>query len=596
MRDLFDAPRRRAEEEGLADAALEDHLFVELADARALRLLRAGEEDAVQAAVGNRSAVEDRHALRAGPRGDRVRDAVPRDARPQLREFVGWIESGQHVEHAVERRAAQLGERRRAADRGEQLVRVPVVHRHHRHDVLRDDVERVARIARRLDRAAMHRLGDRGAGEEIAAILREDDPSLVAPTWWLARPMRCMPLAIDGGASIWIDEIDRAHVDAELERRRRHQRRQTPGLQVVFDLDALRAGDRSVVRLHERLAGQLVQRRRQSLGEPAAVHEDQRRAMRADQLQQARMNRRPDRRSRRTRGGRTAGDAGRLADLRHVLDRHFDLERELLLLAGVDDGDRAELRFGRWSSNSSWTCRGAASLRGLSCCRRSAPARQPPRKLRHLFERMLRRREADPLRRLLAQRRQPLQRERQVRAALVRHERVDLVDDDRLDAAQRLARVRRQHQVERLRRGDEDVGRLAKKPGAFLLRRVAGADGDLRHRERIAALGGQVGDPGQRRAQVALDVDGQRLQRRDVDDAAALASSPGPARTSAGRAPRGRRSAFFRCRSGAKISVQSPAAMAGQPSVCARVGTERRREPLLDGGMKKRPFGDMANS
>ncbi len=29
-------------------------------------------------------------------------------------------------------------------------------------------------------------------------------PLLTPPTWWLARPMRCMPLATDGGASIWI--------------------------------------------------------------------------------------------------------------------------------------------------------------------------------------------------------------------------------------------------------------------------------------------------------------------------------------------------------------------------------------------------------
>ena len=44
-------------------------------------------------------------------------------------------------------------------------------------------------------------------------------PRLAAPMVWPARPMRCIPLATDGGASIWIDEIDRAHVDAELERR-----------------------------------------------------------------------------------------------------------------------------------------------------------------------------------------------------------------------------------------------------------------------------------------------------------------------------------------------------------------------------------------
>ena len=174
MRDLLDPPRRGAEHERLADAALEDHLLVELADARRARA-GAEQEDAVQPAIGNRPAVGDRHALGAFARGDRAGDAVPGDARPQLGELVGRIAPRQHVEHAVEHRAAELGERRGAPDRREELVDVPVVHRRHRDDLLRDDVERVARIAGGLDRAVVHRPGDRGAGDEVAAELREDD-------------------------------------------------------------------------------------------------------------------------------------------------------------------------------------------------------------------------------------------------------------------------------------------------------------------------------------------------------------------------------------------------------------------------------------
>ena len=66
-----------------------------------------------------------------------------------------------------------------------------------------------------------------------------------------------------------------------------------------------------------------------------------------------------------------------------------------------------------------------------------------------------------------------------------------------------------EHQVERLGRRDEDVGRVAAHGGPLALRRVAGAHGD-RH---VGA------DAAQRRAEVALDVVGQRLQRRDVDEA-----------------------------------------------------------------------------
>jgi hypothetical protein len=62
--DLDDAPARRAEGEHVVDARLVDHLLVELADAGVPRL--AGDEDAEQAAVGDRAAARDGDALRAG--------------------------------------------------------------------------------------------------------------------------------------------------------------------------------------------------------------------------------------------------------------------------------------------------------------------------------------------------------------------------------------------------------------------------------------------------------------------------------------------------------------------------------------------------
>ena len=88
-----------------------------------------------------------------------------------------------------------------------------------------------------------------------------------------------MPLATEGGASIWItrstapmsmpsssDEV--ATIAGEL-----------AGLERVFDLEALLAGDRAVVGVDQRLAGQLVQRGGEPLGQAAAVDEDDRRAV-----------------------------------------------------------------------------------------------------------------------------------------------------------------------------------------------------------------------------------------------------------------------------------------------------------------------------
>ncbi len=96
-----------------------------------------------------------------------------------------------------------------------------------------------------------------------------------------------------------------------------------------------------------------------------------------------------------------------LAQLPHVLDRHDHLHLERLAHAGVDDGDRARLT-GRLV---------AAEEAG------------------HLLQRTLGGRQADALRRPVRQFLQPFQRQHQVRAALGGGERVDLVDDHRLDVA-----------------------------------------------------------------------------------------------------------------------------------------------------------------
>ncbi len=67
-------------------------------------------------------------------------------------------------------------------------------------------------------------------------------------------------------------------------------------------------------------------------------------------------------------------------------------------------------------------------------------------------------------------------------------------------------------EVERLGRGDEDVGRIAGEPGALRGGRVAGPHRDRGDPVHVAAGRGDVRDPGERRAQVALDVHRERLE------------------------------------------------------------------------------------
>ena len=93
------------------------------------------------------------------------------------------------------------------------------------------------------------RFVDDGRLEQVAAVLREDlaaarlaDPVAGASDALHAARDRTGRLDLD-------DEIDRAHVDAELEGRRRDEAAQSSRLRVVLDDQPLLARQRSVVRL-----------------------------------------------------------------------------------------------------------------------------------------------------------------------------------------------------------------------------------------------------------------------------------------------------------------------------------------------------------
>ena len=99
---------------------------------------------------------------------------------------------------------------------------------------------------------------------------------------------------------------------------------------------------------------------------------------------------------------------------------------------------------------------------------------------------------------------------------------MNLVDDDRVYRAQGLGGLRGEQQIKRLRRGDENLGRMAGKASPLPLRRVAGSNADGGFCEGNAHAASHVGNAGQGRAQVALHIDGESLERRNVNDAAAL--------------------------------------------------------------------------
>jgi hypothetical protein len=114
---------------------------------------------------------------------------------------------------------------------------------------------------------------------------------------------------------------------------------------------------------------------------------------------------------------------------------------------------------------------------------------------------------------------QPLQREREVRAALVVGDGVNLIHDHGAHAGEVLAALAGgQQQVERLRRGDQDVRRMLEHREALFGQSVSGAHGGADLGAQIAALHGELLYLSERAVEVLLHVVGERLERRDIDD------------------------------------------------------------------------------
>ena len=172
VRDRDDAPARGAEHEDVALSALEDHLLVELAHAAA-RSFGPGEEDAEQAAVGDRAGVRHDHLLRALARAHQTAPSIPGHARAQARELVRGVAAREHVEDAFEGAAAEIGVGVGAAHERVELRHLPLPLRRDRRELLREHVERVSRNARLLDRRLLHGPRDRGGRQQVGAELGE---------------------------------------------------------------------------------------------------------------------------------------------------------------------------------------------------------------------------------------------------------------------------------------------------------------------------------------------------------------------------------------------------------------------------------------
>ena len=179
------------------------------------------------------------------------------------------------------------------------------------------------------------------------------------------------------------------------------------------------------------------------------------------------------------------------------------------------------------------------------------------------------------------QRIEPLQGERQVGAALVIGHRMNFIDNYRLTAAQIFsALLRCQQDVERLRRGDQDVWRpLAAWPGVprAVYRRCAPRS---EWRAQVSAFQGQFLNLPQRRLEVLLHIVAERFERGDVDHSSPRQASPRWPCGSACRYRSGTRPAFCPNLSEPKSVSVGPRGSVASPVPAARSAFQTGSEPF----------------
>ena len=215
---------------------------------------------------------------------------------------------------------------------------------------------------------------------------------------------------------------------------------------------------------------------------------------------------------------------------------------------------------------------------------------RPDQEAPDLLDGILRRREADAQQGMAAERGETLERQREMAAALVGRDGMDLVDDHGAGGRQHLAaRDRAQQRVEGFGGGDDDMRRPAAHALPFAGRRVAGAHPGPDVDVGQAAPAQLFADAGQGRFEIALDVVGERLERRDIDD---LRLVPEFARDALPHqiVDRGHESGQGLARAGGGGDQRIAAGLDQRPGVGLRRrgADEAILEPRRDGRMKQR--------
>ena len=143
-------------------------------------------------------------------------------------------------------------------------------------DLLREDIERFLRNQNAVELAALHRIEQRRAFDELVARQREQ-PRLGHSADLMARAPRALQERRDGARRAQLaDELDIADVDAKLKRRGRDQHLELAILEALLGFMTQLLRHAAVMRHHVLDADELGQVARGALGHAAGVDEDER--------------------------------------------------------------------------------------------------------------------------------------------------------------------------------------------------------------------------------------------------------------------------------------------------------------------------------
>ena len=182
----------------------------------------------------------------------------------------------------------------------------------------------------------------------------------------------------------------------------------------------------------------------------------------------------------RGRGWTTAKFGGYFAERTHVFDGHHDFDLHRFAGAGIDNGNRS---------------RCAIAITTQKAC--------------DFFERALRGRQPDALGGHRGEFFEAFERQCQVRSTFGGSNRMDFVDNDRVDVGQRRARRRSEHEIQTFGRGNQHVWWMAQHALAITSTGVAGAQGHCRFAKVVPESFGSVTDSDNGCPQVFFNVKGQ---------------------------------------------------------------------------------------